>query len=94
MAGDVTPFRPRDRSGFMTGEAFCLHCGHRWVAVVPQGADWLECPECGTEKGLLRFHAELPEGALMRVCECGNSLFYITQEAHLCPNCGLYQRYE
>lgn len=26
--------------------------------------------------------------------DCGNQLFYLTQEGHLYANCGTYQRYE
>jgi exosome complex RNA-binding protein Csl4 len=26
--------------------------------------------------------------------ECGNQLFYIRPEGHMCPNCGIYQSYD
>lgn len=32
-------------------------------------------------------------GTSVRECDCGNRLFFITPEGHMCANCGTYQRY-
>lgn len=77
----------------IAGEAFCQQCDHEWMAVVPAGTVRLECPNCKTEKGLLKFECRLPAGELVRECGCGNQLFYLTPQGHLCPNCGIYQQY-
>jgi len=75
------------------GNAFCLQCSHEWVAVAPTGTVQLECPECKTMKGLFKFPFAPATGELVRECNCGNQLFYLTPEGHLCTNCGIYQRY-
>ena len=77
-----------------TGEAFCLQCKHEWIAVAPTGNVRLECPECHTMKGLWRFEFAPAEGQLWRECNCGNHLFYLTPEGHMCANCGIYQGYD
>lgn len=47
----------------LCGEAFCLSCAKTWTAVTPTGSPvnvpdeealGLECPACGSEKGVLR----------------------------------------
>lgn len=75
------------------GEAFCLQCGHEWVAVAPIGVVHLNCPNCGTCKGLYRFPFAPNEGEVERVCNCGNKYFCFTLKGHMCPNCGTYQTY-
>lgn len=75
------------------GQAFCMACQHEWEAVVPMGTTDLECPGCHTMKGRLRFEYYPPEGEKIRVCNCGNSYFYLTEVGHLCANCGIYQTY-
>ena len=76
------------------GEAFCNQCGHNWTAVAPTGTVQLECPSCHTLKGLFKFPFCVAEGQQVRTCNCGNQLFYLTPEGHLCANCGIYQEYE
>lgn len=76
-----------------TGEAFCLQCDHVWQAVAPVGTTQLECPECHTMKGLMKYPHAPAEGTLVRECRCGNQYFWITPEGHMCPNCGIYQSY-
>lgn len=77
----------------LTGEAFCQQCSHEWIAVAPVGTVRLTCPSCRTEKGLYKYECGVPEGELVRGCNCGNQLFYLTPDGHLCPNCGTYQSY-
>lgn len=76
-----------------SGEAFCIGCDHTWAAVAPTGTTQLLCPNCGTEKGTWKFPFQLPDGELIRECQCGNRLFYITPEGHMCIRCGIYQIY-
>lgn len=75
------------------GEAFCLQCRHEWQAVAPVGTTQLECPECHTMKGLFRFPFAPSVGQMVRECNCGNQLFYLTPDGHMCANCGTYQSY-
>lgn len=91
--GDVVQLS--ERRPHISGMAFCTHCDHRFAAVAPAGTahQWLECPACHTEKALYQFPCCLPAGGLVRTCDCGNQLFYLTPAGHLCPNCGTYQQY-
>ena len=75
------------------GPAFCIGCDHTWQAVAPAGTTELECPSCRTMKGKWKFEF-MPSGdQMVRQCNCGNQLFYLTPDGHLCANCGIYQRY-
>ena len=92
----VITFRPRqpEPDPCMTGPARCMCCGREWQAVAPTGVLFLECPECHTEKGVFVGACWPEEGTEVRECNCGNQLFVLTREGHLCPNCGTYQRYD
>ncbi len=75
------------------GEAFCVGCGHTWAAVAPTGTVNLQCPACQSEKGRWKFEFAPSPGQMVRECGCGNQLFYLTPDGHLCANCGIYQSY-
>ena len=94
MSAIVLPFKPKPAEQTGAGEAFCLQCGCEWYAVAPTGVTQLECPQCHTMKGLFRFGFEPCEGGMVRECQCGNRLFYLTPEGHMCANCGIYQSYD
>lgn len=99
MTAEIIPFARPDaipEAGgpqHSNGEAFCLQCSCTWLAVAPTGTVQLECPNCHTMKGLYRYPHSVPADALIRRCDCGCTLFQLTPEGHLCPNCGVYQRY-
>lgn len=91
---NVVPFGKKQvESQSGQGEAFCLACDHQWQAVAPTGTVSLECPGCGAHKGKWKFEFYPRDGQMVRVCQCGNQLFYLTEEGHLCANCGIYQAY-
>jgi predicted RNA-binding Zn-ribbon protein involved in translation (DUF1610 family) len=73
-----------------SGKAFCLICKHEWIAVAPAGVVWMECPKCGSEKGIFKY-ACLREDDPHWTCHCGNDLFYVTPRGYYCPNCGEWQ---
>lgn len=79
---------------FGSGEAFCFVCNHTWAAVAPTGTEMFECPACRRVTGRWKFSFYPNVGQLVRACDCGNQLFYLTPEGHLCPSCGIYQRYD
>ena len=55
------PFTPADDEGsWGTGEAFCMHCKHEWVAVAPVDTVELECPQCSTHKGVFKYKWAVP----------------------------------
>lgn len=74
-----------------SGPAACLACKHEWVAVAPAGTVWLECPKCGTERGVMKGPC-MHFGEDHWTCECGNILFHITKHAIYCPMCGKPQK--
>ena len=89
----VVQFKPRETPN-MQGSAYCMGCKHTWQAVAPVGTTDLQCPECQSMKG--RFvNGCAPEDHIeVRECNCGNQLFWLTREGHMCANCGTYQEYE
>lgn len=92
---DVIPFptpEPQEQHG--QGEAFCLACNHTWQAVAPTGIESFECPSCHRWTGHWKFEFYPREDQAVRECRCGNQLFYLTPEGHLCANCGIYQLYD
>jgi len=92
--GDVLQFRRREpEKQHGTGMAFCIGCGHEWVAVAEAGTTVLQCPECQAHKGKWCFEFYPASGQLVRQCNCGNQLFYMTPDGHMCANCGIYQEY-
>lgn len=91
--GDVVSIKGRSLDQHAVGEAFCVACHHTWVAAAPTGTLALECPSCGAVKGHWKFEFQPAEGQLVRTCNCGNQLFYLTPEGHMCANCGIYQGY-
>lgn len=87
--GQVIPLKREDDGPTLSGDAHCMACGRKWVAVCPIGTVWLECPECGSMKGLMNFPVtrDIP----LWTCNCGNDLFRATQDGFYCPNCGEWQ---
>lgn len=85
--------KPEQKDPHGSGEAFCLSCKHEWVAVAPAGETQLECPKCHTMKGLWKYPFAPADGDFMWKCNCGNNLFYLTPQGHLCANCGILQQY-
>ena len=90
---NVIEFKKPEKDPHGQGEALCIGCGHEWQAVAPVGVTRFECPECHAMKGLWRFEFAPAEGQMVRECNCGNQLFYLTPDGHLCANCGIYQEY-
>lgn len=76
-----------------SGEAFCFACNHNWVAVVATGTTEFQCPSCLRVTGRYKFGFYPNVDQIVRACNCGNQLFYLTPDGHLCASCGIYQRY-
>lgn len=76
-----------------SGEAICIGCRHQWVQVSPVGTRWLECPGCGSNKGIYKQPFGAGEGDSVFTCgDCDNEaltaykhegLFYLR-----CMSCG------
>lgn len=91
---DVIPFRKREEP-HLAGEAECIACRHRWVAVCPVGTWTLECPSCGLMKGMFRYPISADEGDGLFSCMCGCEAlvaYYRKGKFRIqCMNCGTHQ---
>jgi len=77
-------------SPHLSGNAKCLTCNHEWVAVSPTGTVEMECPKCGTWKGV---YVGMTAPDTVWQCDCGNQHYYIDDESATCSRCGLRQRF-
>lgn len=95
----VVPFvrqpKPEPEGPHVSGEAVCTACKHRWVAVAPAGTIELECPNCGTRRGLFVNPVWPPADHLVWVCPCGGNLFLIREpeRGFMCRECGTTQHF-
>lgn len=80
----------RSKLPHMEGDAVCLDCGAKWVAVTEIGVFYFECPKCGSLKGIFSAPV-IPDTAW--VCQCGNMFFTITPNHAMCARCGLAQNF-
>lgn len=69
----------------MTGEAICLHCNHKWVAVAEVGTRALDCPECRLSKGV---YVGVASPSTAYQCGCGCMHFFISLDGYICALCG------
>ena len=83
-----------DHPQYAQGVAQCLLCKHEWDAEIETGITYFECPVCSSEKGHFVGPCGPPDDVGVYVCNCGNSLFVLTDIGHMCPNCGIYNHYE
>ena len=75
------------------GEFYCIGCKHEWVGIAPVPTTWVECPECGTQKGTPLYPFGAGEDEPMLVCTpCGgHALTAFYREGNfrvLCMGCG------
>lgn len=92
--GEVVAFREKS-DPHCSGPAVCLGCRHKWAAVAPVGTWLLECPSCGTLKGVYEGLCQAQPGDLAFACNCGckaltaykrGALFHL-----ICMKCGVDQ---
>ena len=79
---DITKNTPH-----MHGTGKCLSCKHEWVAVIPIGTVWMECPACGLQMG--RLMQSVHRDGMHWHCICGNDLFKIRPDVIYCACCGV-----
>lgn len=71
-----------------SGSCTCLECSAEWTGVIPAGVRAVQCPECGTHKGV-RSGLVVPETTLLCPC-CYNDLVFVTAPGlYLCPVCAV-----
>ena len=86
--GEVIDLDKRRFNPTLSGKAICLCCKHEWVAVVPAGTIELECPECSTMKGVMKYPCS-PANRVVWECGCGCQLMYMTPDGCYCHVCGV-----
>ncbi len=93
MAEDNNVIDLLTRRTHLRGDAKCLGCEHEWEAVAPVGAVGLECPKCGTDRGVMAGLCFPKEGKSVWTCNNdGNQYFVrVAGEGWLCIVCGALQ---
>ena len=94
MSAKILELPQRSATGlWLDGKARCSVCQHEWIAVVPKGTDWIECPKCRLMKA--RFlHPAMPKvGNDVWACACGCDVFRITRTSAYCINCATEQAF-
>lgn len=84
----------QDYKPHLSGEAMCLQCEKKWMAVTPTGTvEGLECPECHAFKGVLLGLCNVENDYHWR-CNCGCFIFSITENKGIyCLKCGTVQEF-
>ena len=85
MTDNIVDFPVKDNH--LTGTAKCMMCRHEWIAVVPIGTLWFECPACKGKAG--RYVNQVEKDGDHWHCKCGNDLFYIRPNDIYCSRCGV-----
>jgi len=87
--GDVVGgvFDKEEKEAHIVGQAKCLACNHEWICSEPIGSQFFGCPQCGADKGIMKFPVQKGE-THWRCNHCGNYHFLITPDRIYCPNCG------
>jgi len=76
-----------EKEPHIAGEAICGGCKHTWVAIAPEVVQHLECPACGTHRGLWKYNFA-PEWATLECPECEGHVFMVSITGVFCIGCG------
>lgn len=86
---NIIEFKKPDESvPCIEGDAICLCCKQEWLCVAEVGIIELECPSCGSSKGVFK-HMVLRSCDHFQ-CNCGNFLFHIAPQGIYCTNCATW----
>lgn len=91
---EVIPFgrKPPPEPPHVSGEALCHACGHKWVAVCPEGTFPLECQKCHAMKGTFTKFFHNTSHPTWHCSVCNGFLFSIYNHSGtpvaLCAHCG------
>lgn len=88
----VIDIETRRNKEHLAGKAYCLHCKKSWDTTAPVGTYELNCPGCGTNKGVFKNLTYKGE-TMAWSCNCGNDLFRITPSEIYCAVCGAVQSF-
>lgn len=74
------------RTPHTSGPCVCLGCKHEWVGVAPSGTIAVECPACGTEKGV-RAGTVFVDEPHWNCRGCDNNYLRVVAAGIYCPLC-------
>jgi hypothetical protein len=84
-----------ERQPHLMGECLCIGCRHEWAGVAPVGVWLMECPSCGSMKGIWRNPIGASPGDSFFSCVCGCEALTAYQREGLfhlkCMSCGTEQ---
>lgn len=86
MTADVICLDDHRSRDLVSGEMVCRTCGDHWEGRIEVGELAATCPSCGANNSR-PFHYVEPDEVWY--CACGETLFFLTPEGPVCPNCGL-----
>lgn len=88
--GEVVELNAKRRDPYLAGYAVCLACKHKWEFVAPVGSYELECPSCGSMRGVSSTHIYPDDGVPRFQCgHCKTQLWTIRPEGISCAGCGI-----
>lgn len=78
------------REPHTVGPATCLNCQHQWTAIIPTGYLEIDCPECGSGRGVRDGLVEPADsdGKVFTCAKCECQQFMITTRYAMCQGCG------
>lgn len=91
MAEKIVELNAFRKGPHLSGNARCLACDRRWIAVAPVGTTVLDCPTCGLGKGVFDNLVDAPADRWQ--CDCGCQHFLVIRAGILCALCGTQQSF-
>ena len=90
--------RKFNKRGHLQSAGKCLDCQHEWYLVIEtpiEAEEGLECPKCGTSRGVLQYPIPLKKGLKAISCKnCKSKNFHFIRHLNLffsvCVGCGKY----
>lgn len=76
-----------EKQPHIEGPAICGGCKHTWQAVAPKKTENLECPSCGSFRGLWKYNIA-PEYPVLQCPSCEGSVFMVSETGVFCIGCG------
>ncbi len=67
----VVPFAKPQKESWLSGYGICVGCRHEWAGAWPTGTWQLECPSCGSMKGIGKHPVGPDESDAGFRCSCG-----------------------
>jgi len=92
---NVLTFNKKEDELHASGQARCIDCKYEWIAVLatPYSGS-LECPECKSCRGGLKYPMAPNENVYAWRCNCDCDHFWVVANGVLCVGCGAVTTFE